>query len=365
MKYCIIVIIILFSNLIFSKSVKAETDTATIQLALILDNSSSMNGLINQTQGQLWNLVNLLSLYKKNDVRPKIEFALIVYGDGTKVLSKFTTNIDQISEKLFNIPIEGGEEYCAEAINTSLNTLAWSTKKEDLKIIIIAGNESFNQKTSLPYDSIAALVSDRDIRLNTIFCGDAPSGKELLWESAAIIGGGRFTNINQDLQIKREETPFDNKIIQLYEQYKATYVFYGDSATIHYRRIQEQDRNIQLKGKSFYRERIIYKLRFEPPKPYDLIDVYPFNSERIDTIPRQDLPEVFQKMSHYELEQFLLKRQLKREFFKDAIKVYANQVKNYYDTIYKKETTEKTLETAIQEIVEAQLREKAFRADIE
>ena len=89
MKRIFTSIIILFFcfNLAFSANKKArvETDTAKIQLALLLDVSGSMNGLINQAQGQLWNLVNVLSTYQKKDIRPTIELALITYGNGIKV----------------------------------------------------------------------------------------------------------------------------------------------------------------------------------------------------------------------------------------------------------------------------------------
>ena len=340
------------------------TDTPKIQMAILLDISGSMNGLINQTQGQLWNLVNEISIYKKNDITPQIELAVIAYGNGTienrytEVLSEFTSEIDIISEKLFGIKTYGGNEWCADAIQIALDTLDWSSDTNDLKVMIVAGNERFDQ-SSMAYDSICKIVGERDILLNTVFCGERKIGVEMLWESAAIIGNGSYANINQDLELKREETPFDDKIVQFYEQYKATYVFFGNDAFTHFQRIQEQDAKVQRMGKAFFRERIIYKLKNEPLKTYDLIDIFQKNRELLHAIPKEKLPGALQDLSKKDLEKFVMQRQFKRDFLKNAIEVYAQQVSNYYNTIYKNEE-EKTFEMAIQEVIKKQLIVKNF-----
>ena len=341
-----------------------EADTPKIQMALLLDISGSMNGLISQTQGQLWNLVNEMSNYEKDNIIPQIELAIIAYGNGTvdnrytEVLSEFTSEIDVISEKLFGIKTYGGNEWCADAIQIALDTLDWSKDTNDLKMIIIAGNERFDQG-SIAYDSICAVVAKRDILLNTVFCGEREAGIEMLWESAAIIGKGSYANINQDLELQREETPFDTKIAQLYEQYKGTYIFFGDDAFIHFQRIQEQDGKVQRMGKAFFRERIIYKLKHEPLMSYDLIDVFEKGREHLHAIPKEQLPDALQNISKKDLEKFVMQGQIRRSFIKDAIEVYAQQVGNYYDTIYKNEE-EKTFEMAIQEVIKKQLISKGF-----
>lgn len=362
-KFCFIILLCLYSS-IANANHETETDTPKIQMALLLDISGSMNGLISQTQGQLWNLVNEMSNYKKDDIIPQIELAIIAYGNGTvdnrytEVLSEFTTEIDVISEKLFGIRTYGGDEWCADAIQIVLDTLDWSKDTSDLKMIIIAGNERFDQG-SIAYDSICAVVGERNILLNTVFCGKREDGVELLWESASIIGKGSYANINQNLELQREETPFDNKIAQLYEQYKATYVFFGNDAFTHFQRIQEQDSKVQRMGKAFFRERIIYKLKNQPLKSYDLIDVYGKGREHLHAIPKEELPDALQNASKQDLEKFVMQTQMKRSFIKDAIDVYAKQVGNYYDTIYKN-TEEKTFEIAILEVIKKQLVFKNF-----
>ena len=80
----------------------------TIQVAILLDTSSSMDGLIDQAKSRLWNIVNTLTTLKYNGKAPKIEIALYEYGnDGIsdknwiRKVTPLTQDLDLISEKLF------------------------------------------------------------------------------------------------------------------------------------------------------------------------------------------------------------------------------------------------------------------------
>ncbi len=104
-----------------------------IQVAILLDVSNSMDGLIDQAKAQLWNMVNTMGKAKCNGATPKIEIALYEYGRTTnnekagfvKQLMPFTTDLDSLSEILFSLKTDGGEEHCGQVIYTSLNKLTW------------------------------------------------------------------------------------------------------------------------------------------------------------------------------------------------------------------------------------------------
>src|SRR5687768_2738898 len=54
----------------------------TIMLALLLDTSNSMDGLIDQAKGQLWKIVNEIAAAKGADGnQPNIKIALYEYGN--------------------------------------------------------------------------------------------------------------------------------------------------------------------------------------------------------------------------------------------------------------------------------------------
>jgi hypothetical protein len=87
-----------------------------IQLAILLDTSGSMDGLIDQTRNQLWQVVNEFSSAKRNGVTPTLEVALFEYGnDGNsrdtgfvRMLNNFTGELDKVSEGLFSLTTNGG-----------------------------------------------------------------------------------------------------------------------------------------------------------------------------------------------------------------------------------------------------------------
>ena len=166
-----------------------SSDSYKIQLALLLDVSGSMNGLIEQAKAKLWQVVNELSSARVENQAPNLEIALYIYGGDdlkkqegyVKQLTEFTTDLDLISEHLFALTTNGGEEYCGTVINSSLN-LNWSKRSQDLRMIFIAGNEEFNQG-ALPYQQACKLAVAKDIIVNTIFCGNHLEGINTYWKN--------------------------------------------------------------------------------------------------------------------------------------------------------------------------------------
>jgi len=52
----------------------------TIQIAILLDSSNSMDGLISQAKEQIWNIVNEVSRANKNSEDITLQVALYEYG---------------------------------------------------------------------------------------------------------------------------------------------------------------------------------------------------------------------------------------------------------------------------------------------
>lgn len=83
------------------------TEKTKIQVALLLDTSSSMDGLIDQAKSRLWNIVNTLTTLKYSGQTPDIEIALYEYGnDG---LSKESNYIRQIALTFHRFRFDFGE----------------------------------------------------------------------------------------------------------------------------------------------------------------------------------------------------------------------------------------------------------------
>src|SRR3979409_1073074 len=121
MKYPQCLMQSLLTVLLITASARAETflrprPGALVQMAILLDTSNSMDGLIDQAKSQLWKIVNDLEYSTQNGVRPTLQVALYEYGnDGLSAegnyirqVSPFTIDLDVISEKLFALKTNGG-----------------------------------------------------------------------------------------------------------------------------------------------------------------------------------------------------------------------------------------------------------------
>lgn len=208
---------------------------ATIQIALLLDTSNSMDGLINQAKSQLWDVVNKMTSAHCNDQQAGLEIALYEYGnsglsekdDYIRQVLPFSTDLDMLSKELFALRTNGGDEYCGAVIDNSIKKLEWRDGKQDLKMIFIAGNEGFTQGTISFKESIID-AQKKDITVNTIFCGEYQTGINLKWKEGASLGNGEYTNIDANKRTVYVATPYDDKILELNNQLNSTYIAYGD-----------------------------------------------------------------------------------------------------------------------------------------
>jgi len=211
-----------------------EGPLETVQIALLLDTSSSMDGLINQARSHLWKMVDDMGKMtrtvdgKTRGVR--IELALYEYGN-TKIDAKagyirqvmpFTTDLDKVSEQLDSLFTSGGDEFAGQAIQTAINDLAWSKDPAALRFVFLAGNETFNQG---PVSAAAAmrLAADRDIAVQLIHCG----GEDATWSAASKLAMSDLMTIDQDKVAAHIPAPQDAEILQLGGQLNSTYIAYG------------------------------------------------------------------------------------------------------------------------------------------
>ncbi len=216
---------------------KSENDRASIQIALLLDTSGSMDGLINQARSYLWKIVNEMTLARQNGKLPHIQIALYEYGNDSlksenqwiRQVMPLTDDLDAISTALFGLKTNGGVECCGAVINDALNQLKWDDKNpEALKMIYIAGNEEFNQG-SVDYKKVIPECVKKGITVNTILCGAGYSGHDGPgWKEGAILGDGSYLVIDHNLTPPDPETPFDKELVGLGTKLNDTYVAYGN-----------------------------------------------------------------------------------------------------------------------------------------
>ncbi|WP_422358770.1 vWA domain-containing protein [Reichenbachiella sp.] len=317
---------------------KPEPDNQKIMLALLLDTSNSMDGLIDQAKSQLWTIVNELAAAKcGNGARPEIQIALFEYGnDGLpqaegymRMVTDLTTDLDEISERLFGLSTNGGDEYCGYAINKSIKKLNWSESKADLKMIFIAGNEPFSQG-NVTYESACQLAKEKDIVVNTIFCGDYNEGIRTSWRHGATLTGGSYMSIEQNQKTVYVRTPYDDKIDQLNNELNKTYIYYGSKGKSKKEMQMRQDQNAESYSQANKVKRAISKSSHAyKNSSWDLVDAYEDNEEVLESVEEEYLPEPMKEMDTDERKAYVKKVTNERESIKKEIQKLSTKRKQY------------------------------------
>ena len=278
----------------------------TIMLALLLDTSNSMDGLIDQAKSQLWKIVNEMAAAKGGDGnQPNIKIALYEYGNDQlsseegyiRQVSGLTEDLDVISEKLFSLRTNGGNEFCGQVINASLNQLAWSASSADLKMIFIAGNESFTQGNVL-YELACNAAKKKGVVVNAIYCGDIRDDISFDWKRGAELTGGTFMSIEQNNETVYVPTPYDDQIAALNDKLNATYVYYGVLGEFKKEQQIVQDKNAASYGLANMAERSFCKSSHAyKNSSWDLVDAAKDNENIIAETISEDLPPEMRSMS--------------------------------------------------------------------
>ena len=308
----------------------APIEQPKIQLAILLDTSNSMDGLIDQTRNQIWQVVNEFSTAKQNGLTPILEVALFEYGnDGNaqnegyvRQLSSFTRELDKVSEGLFSLTTNGGEEYCGLAIKTAVNDLQWSRADNNIKTIFIAGNEPFTQGP-VNYQKAIKLAGKHGISVNTIHAGDHQEGIDGGWQSAAVLTGGNYMSIDSNLQIVHLDAPQDKEIAALNAKLNETYIPYGEDGEANSQRQLEQDKNSDSISAGLLAKRAMSKVSsFYNNENWDLVDAMEegkVDDEALEKMDQASLPEPMKGMSTQQKKDYVISKAEQRKEIQQQI----------------------------------------------
>lgn len=341
-----------------------DSDTKHIKLALLLDTSNSMDGLITQAKSQLWSIVNKLSTAKHNNGDVSLKIALYEYGNDNlsageqyiRMVTPLTNNLDKISEDLFALKTRGGNEFCGAAIHTALQQLDWNKNNEDLQMIFIAGNEPFDQGNTDYVDACLA-AKNNEVIINTIYCGDFTEGINSKWKKGADIGNGEYISINHNSKTIYIPSPYDDRIEKLNHQLNDTYLPYGSSGFRSKQNQNTQDNNAYGLGDKVIVERSISKgNNFYNNASWDLVDAS--EEESFDIKYLGDLPEEMKQMNTEEKIQYIEEKKSERQAIKKEIQLLSKKREEYL--LKQNNSKEQNLEKAIINMIKQQAKNKAF-----
>lgn len=294
-----------------------------VQIAILIDTSSSMDGLIDQTRTQIWKIVNTLANGNREGKKPKIEVALYEYGNSNlaasdnyvRQVSPFTNSLDKISEKLFELKTNGGEEYCGAVIQRALSELAWKKYDDVYRVIFIAGNEPFTQG---PVDFRPVMESARTqgIFVNTIFAGNRQEGIATQWLAGAQLAQGDFHVINQDRMVQVMTTPYDDEIQRLGNEYNSTVIPMGYAGKEEEDRMRVQDQKIAAaapaSGASVERAAAKASAQYSEANNWDLTTVFS-KKKSVKSVKKEELPAELKGKSEKDIEKYVAEKNQKRE----------------------------------------------------
>ncbi len=276
-----------------------------VQIALLLDNSGSMQGLINQARTQMWKLVNEFATAKQNGKPIRLELALYEYGEQPTKLSAFTTNLDKVSEQLFGLGIRGGDEFCGQVIQKATQELEWSGNADDLKLIYIAGNEAFTQGPVSPEAAISA-AKKKGIVVNVIH---ADSGNDPTWTQGAKLAGTPLMQINHNAAVATVVAPQDQRLAELSNKLNGTYVGYGTQGGEGVARQQAMDQAAQKAAPAALAERVVSKSTSNYKNDdWDLVDAKKEGKVSLGKMRAEELPAEMRGMDEKQREAFVAKK---------------------------------------------------------
>ncbi|RYZ46451.1 MAG: hypothetical protein EOP49_23290, partial [Sphingobacteriales bacterium] len=336
-----------------------------IQVAVLLDVSNSMDGLIDQAKAQLWNMVSVMGKASCDGVTPSVEIALYEYGRSSnderkgyvKQITGFTADLDQLSQKLFSLTTNGGDEYCGQVMYNSLTEMKWDTSSSSYKVIFIAGNEDFLQG-NLSFGKACTEARNRNVIVNTIYCGDRMQGIREHWNLGSECGMGSFTHINQDAKIDDIPTPYDSTLFVLNDKLNSTYISYGDDGVLSLETQSNVDELNKKMNKSVMAKRVAVKgKKVYSNTSWDMVDANQQDTSFYKKVEMKTLPDSLKTKSRLELKQVIARKAAERTSIQREIESTSAKREVF---IAKQKTNsanankDQTLETEIEKIIRQQ-----------
>ncbi len=319
-----------------------------VQIALLLDTSSSMDGLIDQARTQLWKVVNTFVDARRDGTAPFVEVALYEYGNNAlhvsnnyvRLVQPLTRDLDELSRQLFALKTNGGEEYCGAVIQRALADLTWDPSEKIYKAIFIAGNEPFTQGSVDARQACKEALA-KHVIVNTIHCGPRDAGISGSWHDGAALAEGKFMIIDQDRAVAHIDAPQDQAISDLSEKLNKTYLGYGKNGSVSSENQLRADKDAAANAvEGAQVERAVTKASSNySNESWDLVDAV--RARKIDPakVPAADLPAEMRQLKPDERAAFIDKFAKERTEIQLQIKELNEKREAYVAAERKKQTT--------------------------
>ncbi len=340
-----------------------------VQLALLLDTSGSMEGLIHQARAQLWKIVNEFNTAKRDGRTPEVEVALFEYGNDSlsadkhwvRQITPLTRDLDEVSRRLFALSTNGGSEYCGAVIRESVQSLTWSSEPGVYKAVFVAGNEPFTQGPVSAVESCRA-ATGRGIVVNTIHCGSSQEGVNGGWQQGAMLAQGSYLCIDQDKAIAHIPAPQDGEIVRLGGELNKTYCGYGALREEKAKNQLAQDSNAAAAAPAAPVSRALTKASSNYANGnWDLVDAVCKDKVDPASIKKEDLPAELRALNDVDLKAHVAKLAAERTAVQEKIRILSEAREAFLAQQRKEAGGADTLDTAVAKTVRGQAAKAGFK----
>lgn len=350
---------------------KKETKRPLVQIAILLDTSNSMDGLIEQAKSQLWKISNEFIKARQEGVVPDVQIALYEYGKSSlsresgwiRQILPLTTDLDKVSEELFALRTNGGDEYCGWVIKRAVEDLEWSPASDAYKVIFIAGNEPFTQGP-MNYAEYCKAAITKGIIVNTIHCGPEATGVNTKWKDGAELADGKYLVIDQNRAVVSIEAPQDKEIARLGVELNKTYIAFGRGGTESLKRQARQDENALAlaPASGAVVQRSISKASANyQNSSWDLVDAAKQKDFEITKLKEEELPVEMQKMKVDERKAYVEKNSQQRTKLQKQISDLNAEREKYVAQRMKETAGANTLDSVVITAVRDQAQKRNFK----
>jgi hypothetical protein len=278
-------------------------------------------------------------------------------------IQSLTTDLDKISEELFALRTNGGDEYCGWVIRDAVNDLAWRPEGNVYKAIFIAGNEPFTQGPVNYADSCKAAIT-KGIIVNTIHCGGEGEGINTKWKDGADLADGKYLVIDQNCAVVNIEAPQDKELAKLGVELNQTYLAYGVEGKLGAVRQVAQDANVLslAPASGAVAQRAVAKASVNYKNAsWDLVDAVQEQQADVTKLKAEELPAEMQKLSPEERKAYVETKARERAALQSKIQELNKEREKHVAARLKEISGTNTLDAVVISAVREQSAKRNFK----
>lgn len=348
-----------------------------MDLVFVLDTTGSMGGLIEGAKRKIWAIANGLASAKPT---PELRIGLVGYRDiGDDYVTKvhdLSSDLDKMFEQLTVFTAGGGgdtPEHVNRALHEAVNTISWSGDRHTVKTIFLVGDAPphLDYQDQFDYRQAAREAVRKHIVINTVRCG-GDTTTEAVWQEIARSAEGVYTSIQQDGGMVAVATPFDKDLAQLNHQLNGTVLFFGRHQKEKSQGFRESEKKlgdmaVRASGGMEAGEAVADRAVFAASAPmskksavagWDLLEAVSSGQTKVESLKKDEVPEVMQAMSLEEQKAFLGKKQAERNSVRLQIEEISKKRAAFLQAILKKQGGQDGFDQTVLKAVKAQAKKQ-------